>query len=288
VGFLTSQISVADQLYAFAAGHQAKALHKAAFVWADSTDADFASTGNDQFLIRASGGVGIGTTSPQQALHVAGDALVRGTNFTAAGHTARLLLGDGNHTLRSEYGGGLRFGVWPDPNALVIQDGSGNVGIGTPAPAGKLHVNGTAGNNTGSWSTFSDRRLKQDIQSMSHGALDQLMRLEGVTFDYTRPELREGYEGVRRGWIAQQVEQVFPEWVSEAPDGMKMVTPVGFNALMVEALRELRAEKDAAIQGLNQKLNQKLEQKETEITELKARLEKLEQLLHSLILKPTH
>jgi len=36
----------------------------------------------------------------------------------------------------------------------------------------------------------------------------------------------------------------------------------------------------AAIQGLNQKLEQKLEQKETEITELKARLQKLEQLFN--------
>jgi uncharacterized protein YceH (UPF0502 family) len=35
----------------------------------------------------------------------------------------------------------------------------------------------------------------------------------------------------------------------------------------------------AAIQGLNQKLNQKLEQKEAEIAELKARLERLEQLI---------
>jgi predicted nuclease with TOPRIM domain len=34
----------------------------------------------------------------------------------------------------------------------------------------------------------------------------------------------------------------------------------------------------AAIQGLNQKLEERLQQKETEITELKLRLEKLEQL----------
>ena len=35
----------------------------------------------------------------------------------------------------------------------------------------------------------------------------------------------------------------------------------------------------AAIQGLNQKLESRIEQKKTEITELKARVEKLEQLL---------
>jgi hypothetical protein len=49
--------------YAFAAGRRAKALHAGAFVWADSQDADVASTANNQFLIRASGGVGIGTSA---------------------------------------------------------------------------------------------------------------------------------------------------------------------------------------------------------------------------------
>lgn len=58
--------------YAFAAGRRAKARHEGAFVWADSTDADFTSGANNQFLIRAAGGVGIGTNNPQSALHVAG------------------------------------------------------------------------------------------------------------------------------------------------------------------------------------------------------------------------
>ena len=42
---------------AFAAGTKAKAIHSGAFVWADSTAADFASTADNQFTARASGGV---------------------------------------------------------------------------------------------------------------------------------------------------------------------------------------------------------------------------------------
>jgi hypothetical protein len=55
-----------------AMGNRAKANHDGAFVWADHTFADFASTRADQFLIRAAGGVGIGTNNPGEQLTVAG------------------------------------------------------------------------------------------------------------------------------------------------------------------------------------------------------------------------
>ncbi len=56
--------------YSYAAGRRAKANHSGTFVWADSTFADFASTGPDQFLIRADGGMGVGTNAPATQLHV--------------------------------------------------------------------------------------------------------------------------------------------------------------------------------------------------------------------------
>jgi hypothetical protein len=58
--------------YAFAAGHRAKANHTGSFVWADSTDANFVTSANNQFLVRANGGVGININNPQSALHVNG------------------------------------------------------------------------------------------------------------------------------------------------------------------------------------------------------------------------
>lgn len=58
--------------WSFAAGRRAQALTHGSFVWADHEDADFASTGEDQFIIRARGGVGIGTNAPIGALDVAG------------------------------------------------------------------------------------------------------------------------------------------------------------------------------------------------------------------------
>jgi hypothetical protein len=66
------QENTADGLHSYAAGHRAKALHNGTFVWADQTEEDFTSTGEDQFLIRAGGGVGIGTDSPVGLLDVVG------------------------------------------------------------------------------------------------------------------------------------------------------------------------------------------------------------------------
>ncbi|MBN1268465.1 MAG: hypothetical protein JXB04_02675 [Kiritimatiellae bacterium] len=65
--------NTAEGAYSFAAGRRAKALHDGAFVWGDSTDADIESTSEDQFIVRASGGVGINTDSPDEALDVAGN-----------------------------------------------------------------------------------------------------------------------------------------------------------------------------------------------------------------------
>jgi hypothetical protein len=63
----------ADGDYTVAFGYRARADHRGSLVWGDYTEADFGSTGDNQFLIRATGGVGIGTNDPQgAALRVAG------------------------------------------------------------------------------------------------------------------------------------------------------------------------------------------------------------------------
>ncbi|MFC2085989.1 hypothetical protein ACFLRO_02115, partial [Bacteroidota bacterium] len=69
--------------YTFAAGWEAQAIHSGTFVWADSSTTfpfgiPFPSTDENQFLIRATGGVGIGTNSPGNQLTVAGDADITG------------------------------------------------------------------------------------------------------------------------------------------------------------------------------------------------------------------
>ncbi|MEA3208821.1 MAG: hypothetical protein QOE70_1878 [Chthoniobacter sp.] len=105
----------------------------------------------------------------------------------------------------------------------------------------------------GAWGVVSDRRLKKDIEPLN-GALDHLMKLRSVTYEYIDPVKSHQFAGTQTGFIAQEVETVFPEWVTENADGYKTVTIRGFESLTVQALRELRAEKDAEIAALKQKL----------------------------------
>lgn len=71
--------NTADGSYSLAAGHYAKTNgYEGTMVFADSGFGEFRATGEDQFLVQAFNGVGLGTTSPSTQLHVedaaAGDA----------------------------------------------------------------------------------------------------------------------------------------------------------------------------------------------------------------------
>src|SRR5207244_7264081 len=93
----------------------------------------------------------------------------------------------------------------------------------------------------GSWAVVADARLKKNIQPLT-GALDRLMELRPVTFEYKEAQAIHELPGTQIGMIAQEVEKVFPDWVDTAPSGMKRLSIHGFEALAVEALRDLRKE----------------------------------------------
>ena len=86
-------------------------------------------------------------------------------------------------------------------------------------------------------------RLKKKLTALTH-ALERLLELRGVQFEWKEPEKMGNLSGPQTGLIAQEVEKVFPEWVSSDPEGYKELTIRGFEALAIEALRELKNEVD--------------------------------------------
>lgn len=168
-------------------------------------------------------------------------------------------------------------------NSSVYSSPTGTlIGIGTTnIPAGSvLAVNGNAAKaGGGSWAVFCDPRLKHDIKPLE-GTLDRLLQLRGYSFVYSPEAIKQerGLPGTQLGLMADEVQQVFPDWVTEDRDGYRYVTERATTALLVEGLRDLRAEKDAADANLREQLSKM----ETENAVLKAKMAEIEKALAAL------
>lgn len=91
----------------------------------------------------------------------------------------------------------------------------------------------------------SAARLKTNIQPFSP-VLEKLVQLQPVTFNWRAAEYPEYHFGSSRnsGLIAQEVEKTFPELATEDERGFKAVNYSELPYLMLQAIRELKAEMD--------------------------------------------
>jgi len=214
------------------------------FVWADSQDSNFVSSGSDQFLVRAAGGVALNDSSVPNNIDLVVSSRTVGVN-------ADLMLRPKTSDTGVNFGatsGGTLFVA----KAVVTGNSPAFTNYAQWNDDGvfRLFVDNPVKPTAGGFAAPSDARLKQGVVPLD-GALDRLLALRGVEFEYL-PVAPAGFHapGRHSGFIAQEVEQVFPDWVSEHSSGYKLVASKGFDALTVEALRELRIEKDLQIEAL--------------------------------------
>lgn len=163
-------------------------------------------------------------------------------------------------------GASLTFSTNPNASNATLPrlfiDHNGEVGIGTLTPDQLLSVNGGASKvGGGSWSVFSDERLKTVHGAFSRG-LDAVAELEPIRFEYRSDNplgLRAGAEYV--GFSAQAVQKVIPEAVSTAENGYLRLDADPILWTMLNAIKELKGENDALKAQLTA-LRERLEQVE--------------------------
>ncbi|MEK9151502.1 MAG: tail fiber domain-containing protein, partial [Patescibacteria group bacterium] len=167
-----------------------------------------------------------------------------------------------------------------DTTPFVITN-TGAVGIGKTSPSYALDVlaSGTgviarfnSANTTGctladggTITCTSDERLKKNIVSFESG-LDALMSLRPVTYNWNYED-----DGTAKsfGFIAQEVETIFPKLVMTQDNGFKELNTIGLIPIIAQAVREQQGiieTQTTDILGLSLKTDQNI----TTIAELQA------------------
>ena len=147
-----------------------------------------------------------------------------------------------------------------DSTGLVTTVGnarvSGNLGVGrAPDSTFDLDVNGTSNfrgaitvagaiTATGDVTAFSssDERLKTNLIKID-SALNKVTQISGYHFEWKDMD-EAPHQGKDIGVIAQEIEKVLPEIVSERDTGYKAVNYQKLTALLIEAVKELKEEID--------------------------------------------
>lgn len=121
----------------------------------------------------------------------------------------------------------------------------GSIGVGTAASGVSGEIR--AIDNITAYYT-SDERLKTNVRKIEN-ALDKVTQINGVVYDWNDTYKKshgdvDGYfvRDDNSGVIAQEVEKVFPNVVGERQDGFKAVRYELLVPLLIEAIKDLKAE----------------------------------------------
>lgn len=156
---------------------------------------------------------------------------------------------------------GTYIGHVPTPSSATVSsemviacgyNGGSTTGKGTQT--GFINASGGGnyqGNNSSSWSTTSDQRLKKNIVDNNDG-LDKINSIRVRNFEYrVAEEVTELPQnqailktGVQLGVIAQELQAVLPDCVKQESTGVLSVDTDNLTWYLVNAVKQLKAEID--------------------------------------------
>ena len=144
-----------------------------------------------------------------------------------------------------------------DTNAELVINTDSNGATGKGSATGFFKGFGSGiyqSNNSASWSTTSDERIKKNIVDNNIG-LDAIKQIRVRNFEYRTQDEITDFEnpasavvdtpGTQLGVIAQEIETILPDTVQTCDTGVKSVTPDNITWHLVNAVKELSAKNDA-------------------------------------------
>ncbi len=230
----------------------------------------FGTNNLNRMTIDANGDVGIGTATPAAKLHVAGTLRVGNDVWhTSADGKFRTFYGSNG----SSYYGSANDHIFRNPSdvdcfaitdlgSVVFNnnvshysmdgasrfffDAGGTTSFSTPNSTFQYSGSGLVQAQlvSGKWYAsgylaFSDQRLKKDITPLNN-ALNKVLQMQAFNYLYRQDVLPKTSldDKPQIGFIAQDVEKIFPHMVTTREDGYKAIDYSKMTPVLVEAIKE--------------------------------------------------
>lgn len=136
---------------------------------------------------------------------------------------------------------------------VVSATSNATAAVGKGSSTGFINPNSGGvyqGNNSSSWSTTSDQRIKKNIVDNNIG-LEKITQIQVRNFEYRLPEEVDltlkptdaiNREGVQLGVIAQEIQKIIPECVKQESTGVFTVDEGPLTWYLINAVKELSAQ----------------------------------------------
>ena len=190
-----------------------------------------------------------------------GDAAINGGDLTTTATTATLF---NTNATTLNIGGASTATTIGSSGTAAITTISNNLKVGNPTvdkitiSGGNLMVAGAAEFDGNVWvqgnlNTPSDIRLKTNIETLT-GVLAKIDQLRGVKYEFK--DQQKYASGPQVGVVAQELQKVFPELVSQGTDGYLAVNYSQLTAVLIQAVKEQQQQIEVLIKRLDDQQQQ--------------------------------